>query len=218
MPRRTPIILATALVASLVGLPFVARAADALQAEEAPVAADPQVKESSTGSYIVQLDDAPVAEYGGGIAGLPSTRVVPGGKLVKTAGQVVGYVQHLARERQEILAKVPEVKKLYDYNYTYAGFSAQMSYDEAVKLAKSSGVKSVEPSEMQHQDTVDTPRFLGLSGKGGAWQQAGGIDKAGDGVIIGVLDSGYVPERASFAPIKTTTTSDAIIAKKWKGT
>jgi subtilisin family serine protease len=218
VPRRTPIIVATALVASLAALPFAARAADALQAEETPVAADPQVKESSTGSYIVQLDDAPVAEYGGDIAGLPATRVVPGGKLVKTAGQVVSYVQHLAGERQEVLAKVPGVKKLYDYSYTYAGFSAQMSYDEAVKLAKSSGVKSVEPSEMQHEDTVDTPRFLGLSGKGGAWQQAGGIDKAGDGVIIGVIDSGFVPERASFAPIKTTKQSDAIVAKKWKGT
>lgn len=60
-------------------------------------------------------------------------------------------------------------------------------------------MKSVEPSELQKQDTVDTPRFLGLSGRGGAWQQAGGVDKAGDGVIVGVIDSGFVPERASFA-------------------
>ena len=92
-----------------------------------------------------------------------------------------------------------------------------MSYDEAVKLAKSSGVKSVEPSEMQHADTVDTPRFLGLSGKGGAWQQAGGIDKAGDGVIIGVIDSGFVPERPSFAPMKTTKQSDAIDREEVEG-
>ncbi|WP_020388467.1 S8 family peptidase [Kribbella catacumbae] len=176
------------------------------------------VKESPTGSYIVQLDDSPVAEYGGDIAGLPSTLALPGGKLLTGARQVTSYVQHLARERGDLLRQVPGAKKLYDYNYTYAGFSARMSHDEAVKLAKSSGVKSVEPSELQHQDTVDTPRYLGLSGKGGAWQQAGGIDKAGDGVIIGVIDSGYVPERASFAPIKTTRQSDALVAKKWKGT
>ncbi|MGW1345536.1 S8 family serine peptidase [Kribbella sp. NPDC002412] len=216
MPRRTPIIVATALVASLAGLPLAARAADALVADEPQ--RTPLVKESSTGAYIVQLDDAPVAEYGGGIAGLPSTRVAPGGKLLKTAAPVLEYVQHLTREREEVLAKVPGAQKLYDYSYTYAGFAAQMSYDEAVKLAKSSGVKSVEPSELQRQDTVDTPRFLGLSGKGGAWQQAGGVDKAGDGVIIGVIDTGFVPERASFAPIKTTKRSDAIVAAKWKGT
>ncbi|WP_238334918.1 S8 family serine peptidase [Kribbella amoyensis] len=179
---------------------------------------EPQVKESATGAYIVQLDDSPVAEYDGDIAGLPATRIVPGGKLLRTATQVVSYVEHLARERTEVLAQVPDVKKLYDYNYTYAGFSARMSHDEAVKLAKASGVKSVEPSELQKQDTVDTPRFLGLSGRGGAWQQAGGVDKAGDGVIVGVIDSGFVPERASFAPLKTTKQSDALIAKKWKGT
>jgi subtilisin family serine protease len=214
--RRTPIIVAAALIASLAGLPFAAHAADALQTEEPQRA--PQVKESTTGSYIVQLDDAPVAEYDGSIAGLPATRVAPGGKLLKTAAPVVEYVKHLTDERQQVLQAIPGVRKLYDYSYTYAGFSAQMSYDEAVKLAKTSGVKSVEPSEVQHQDTVDTPRFLGLSGKGGAWQQAGGIDKAGDGVIIGMIDSGFVPERASFAPMKTTRQSDALIAKKWKGT
>ncbi|ADB31458.1 protease-associated PA domain protein [Kribbella flavida DSM 17836] len=180
--------------------------------------AGPPVKESSTGAYIVQLDDSPVAEYDGDIAGLPATRALPGGKLVRDATQVVSYVQHLGRERAAVLNQVPAVRKLYDYNYTYAGFSARMSHDEAVKLAKASGVKSVEPSELQHQDTVDTPRYLGLSGRGGAWQQAGGVEKAGDGVIVGVLDSGYVPERASFAPLKTTKASDALIAKKWKGT
>jgi subtilisin family serine protease len=195
-----------------------AKTAGAASAAEDKPAAEPDVKESPTGAYIVQLDDAPVTEYDGDIAGLPATRVLPGNKLLRSASQVVSYVQHLGRERSQILNAIPDAKKLYDYNYTYAGFSARMSHDEAVKLAKSSGVKSVEPSEMQHQDTVDTPRYLGLSGNGGAWQQAGGIDKAGDGVIIGMIDSGYVPERASFAPMKTTKQSDLLIAKKWKGT
>lgn len=203
-----------ALLVATVAVPIVVNAASA---DQTP-AADPAVKRSDTGAYIVQLDDSPVAEYDGDIAGLPATRVVPGGKLLKTAAPVVDYVQHLASERDQLLQKAKDVTKLYDYSYTYAGFSAQMSYDEAVKLAKSSGVKSVEPSEIQHEDTVDTPRFLGLSGKGGAWQQAGGVDKAGDGVIIGMIDSGFVPERPSFAPLKTTKQSEALVGKKWKGT
>jgi subtilisin family serine protease len=167
---------------------------------------------------MVQLDDSPVAEYDGDIAGLPATQVLPGGKLLKQAASVVSYIQHLARERSEVLNRIPDATKLYDYDYTYAGFSARMSHDEAVQLAKSSGVKSVEVSGIQHQDTVDTPRYLGLSGKGGAWQQAGGIDRAGDGVIIGMIDTGFVPERPSFAPMKTTKQSDALVARKWKGT
>ncbi|NIK61009.1 S8 family serine peptidase [Kribbella shirazensis] len=217
MTRKRPaIVVATALIAACAGVPVLVNAANASQ--PTPTTAVPEVKRSATGSYIVQLDDSPVTEYDGGIAGLAATKVVPGGKLLKTAAPVVDYVRHLAGERDRVLAKVPGVTKLYDYSYTYAGFSAEMSYDDAVKLAKSSGVKSVEPSELQHADTVDTPRFLGLSGRGGAWQQAGGIDRAGDGVIVGVIDSGYVPERPSFAPIQTTKQSDAIVAKKWKGT
>ncbi|GAA1578994.1 MULTISPECIES: S8 family serine peptidase [Kribbella] len=219
MTRKRPaMIAATALIAAAAGVPVVVNAANASQPTPTSTASDPDVKRSETGSYIVQLDDAPVAEYDGDIAGLAATKVLPGAKLLKTAAPVLDYVKHLANERTAVLADVPSVKKLYDYNYTYAGFSAEMSYDDAVKLAKSSGVKSVEPSEIEHADTVDTPRFLGLSGKGGAWQQAGGIDKAGDGVIIGMIDSGYVPERPSFAPMKTTAQSDAIVAKKWKGT
>ncbi|MDX6248817.1 MAG: hypothetical protein QOF10_2177 [Kribbellaceae bacterium] len=215
-PRRR-----TAVITTLAVLTAAATAAGfslANQATAGTAQLGPDVPESPTGAYIVQLDDSPVAEYDGDIAGLPATRVLPGGKLVREAGQVVSYVQHLARERAAVLDQVPDATKLYDYNYTYAGFSARMSHDEAVKLAKTSGVKSVEASGFQHQDTVDTPRYLGLSGKGGAWQQAGGIDKAGDGVIIGMIDTGFVPERPSFAPMKTTKQSDALVAKKWKGT
>ncbi|MFC6155943.1 S8 family serine peptidase [Kribbella jiaozuonensis] len=216
MTRKRPaIIVATALIAATAGVPLLVNAANASQ--PAATQATPELKRSETGSYIVQLDDSPVAEYDGDIAGLAATKVAPGGKLLKTAAPVINYVKHLTNERNELLS-TSKITKLYDYNYTYAGFSAQMSYDDAVKLAKQSGVKSIEPSDIVHADTVDTPRFLQMSGKGGAWQQAGGIDKAGDGVIIGMIDSGYTPERPSFAPIKTTKQSDAIIAKKWKGT
>ena len=158
MSRRTPIIVATALVASLAGLPFAANAANALPSVEPPSATP--VKESSTGSYIVQLDDAPVAEYDGSIAGLSATRVVPGGKLLKTATPVVEYVKHLVDERQKVLQAVPGVKKLYDYSYTYAGFSAQMSYDEAVKLA--STCPSLEfGSRVEVREVEDLSTFAG---------------------------------------------------------
>ncbi|MEU4393049.1 S8 family serine peptidase [Kribbella sp. NPDC023855] len=221
--RRTRLLLVASASAAALVIATGAQATAVLTSPDTSPAATSEtssvpVKESPTGAYIVQLDDSPVAEYDGDIAGLPATRALPGGKLLTGAAQVTSYVRHLARERSEILRQVPAAKKLYDYNFTYAGFSARMSHDEAVKLAKTSGVKSVEASELQHQDTVDTPRYLGLSGRGGAWQQAGGIDKAGDGVIVGVIDTGFVPERPSFAPIKTTKQSDALVAKKWKGT
>ncbi len=198
--------------AGLLSLALLAASATSLAAHGRATAAT-----QPTDIYMVELDDSPVAEYDGDIAGLPATRALPGGKLLTQAAPVIDYVEHLTRERAEILSQLPDATKLYDYNYTYAGFSARMSRDEADQLAGTSGVKSVEVSGIQHQDTVDTPRYLGLTGKGGAWQQAGGIEKAGDGVVIGMIDTGFVPERESFAPMKTTKQSDALIARKWKG-
>jgi len=176
---RLAVLAATALVIGLCGQPATAVPQVPTTAPLAPLET---VKPSPTGVYLVQLDDAPVIEYDGDIAGLPATKVLPGRRLSREASQVRSYVGHLTRERSELLGRVADAKKLYDYNYTYAGFSAQMSHDEAVALAKSSGVKSVEPSEIHQQDTVDTPRFLGLSGEGGAWLDVrrGAGDESGD--------------------------------------
>lgn len=161
--------------------------------------------------YVVQLDDAPVVEN-------KATRITPGHKLDRAATAVRAYVRHLTSERAEVLDKVPAAQKLYDLNYTVAGFAARMTAQEAKKLAATPGVKDVDASQIVHADTTDTPRFLGLSGRHGAWEQVGGVDKAGDGVIIGMIDSGYVPERPSFAHIKTTRASDKAVAAKWNGT
>src|SRR5690349_8883109 len=62
-------------------------------------------------------------------------------------------------------------------------------------------------------DTWQTPEFLGLAGKNGAWQRdAGGQENAGDGVVVGVLDSGIWPESRSFRGSKLTRTPKT----RWK--
>ena len=53
-------------------------------------------------------------------------------------------------------------------------------------------------------DTATTPKFLGLTDKGGLWSQLGGVNGAGNGgpgenVVIGVVDSGIWPESLSFS-------------------
>src|SRR5207244_8854894 len=55
-------------------------------------------------------------------------------------------------------------------------------------------------------DTWNTPRFLGLDGPNGVWAKYGGPAKAGDGVVVGDIDSGIWPESASFAGAPVTST------------
>lgn len=48
--------------------------------------------------------------------------------------------------------------------------------------------------------TTYTPTYLGLTGPGGVWAHGGGGgDNAGDGMVIGVIDTGINPTHPSFA-------------------
>ena len=97
-------------------------------------------------------------------------------------------------------------EKVYDYRYVYNGFAARLSPDQAQKLERTQGVVSVEPVVEWEPTTADTPRFLGLTGPGNLWAQLGGPNNgtnagnaggAGEGVVVGVLDTGIWPEHPS---------------------
>ncbi|WP_278257774.1 hypothetical protein [Nocardioides convexus] len=57
---------------------------------------------------------------------------------------------------------------------------------------------TVEKDSLVYADTWNTPDFLGLTGRKGVWKQVGGQTAAGDGVVVGVIDSGIWPESRSF--------------------
>lgn len=48
--------------------------------------------------------------------------------------------------------------------------------------------------------TTYTPTYLGLTGPGGVWAQGGegGEENAGDGMVIGIIDTGIDPTHPSF--------------------
>jgi subtilisin family serine protease len=82
-----------------------------------------------------------------------------------------------------------------DYTVALNGFSALLSPDEATALAARKDVVLVLPDELRHPTTDSSPAFLGLSGRGGAYAQ--GV--TGEGVVVGVIDTGIWPEHPSFA-------------------
>jgi subtilisin family serine protease len=53
-----------------------------------------------------------------------------------------------------------------------------------------------------HISTTHTPDYMHLPG--GAWATSGGVANAGEGVVIGVVDTGIYPDHPSFAddPVK----------------
>ncbi|WP_229758950.1 S8 family serine peptidase [Peterkaempfera bronchialis] len=182
---------------------------------DGPAAAGPY----TDGLYIVQLAEAPVASYGGGIRGLAATRPQPGGKVDPGSSATRSYRGHLEARRKQVLARVPGVRPVYAYDYAFNGFAARLTARQAARLAAEQGVVSLERNQLLDVDTVSTARFLGLSGSGGVWERRfGGAAHAGEGVVIGMVDSGYSPDSPLFAPLPEPRPDARAIARTWKGT
>jgi subtilisin family serine protease len=155
-------------------------------------------KFSTDGIYIVQMVDQPVVAYTGGVKGLTATAPKQGQKIDPNSAAVTAYAGYLNGKHAAALLAAGG-KKLYDYDYSYNGFAAKLTAAQANKIASLKDVMAVSPDELRTMDTSSTPAFLGLSAPGGLWDQLGGVGKAGEGIIIGDIDSGIWPESLSFA-------------------
>ncbi|HEV7655510.1 MAG TPA: S8 family peptidase [Mycobacteriales bacterium] len=156
-----------------------------------------------TANYLVQLTDAPAATYTGGVAGYAGTRPTAGSKIDAAAPTVARYRGYLAQRQDGVLRGAASARAFHRYSVTFNGFAASMSTVDAAKLARTPGVKAVIKDEKRTLDTTRTPEFLGLTKKGGIWDQLGGPQRdAGAGVVVADLDSGLWPENPSVAPLR----------------
>lgn len=87
--------------------------------------------------------------------------------------------------------------KLYSYHYLINGFSVLVTPQQAEKLSRRREVANVVSDFSVRTATTHTPQFLGLPE--GAWVQEGGYETAGEGVVIGFIDTGIDPTHPSFA-------------------
>ncbi len=195
---RTPLRMAAA--ATLATL-FIASTATAGYADTEEVT-HPTPVEGTPGHYIVVMKSDPLASYTGDVDGLQATKPAEGEQLEAQSPDAQRYVEHLETE-QKTLAQEVGVTPDVTYQVVLNGFSAQLSGDQVDKLRASKDVYGVYPDFVRHPDAQTSTDFLGLGddrkGRGGVWQQTGGVEKAGEGVVVGVIDTGIAPEHPSFA-------------------
>ncbi len=182
--------------ASMLGVAFVCVAASL---SAAPVleegASAPKQRVSS--NYLVRMSESPVVGYRGGIAGYKATAPKRGDKIDPNHPEVTRYAAYLDSRHDAALASVGGGRKLYDYRFAVNGFAAALTADQAARLAKTPGVASVEQDVADTIDTLSTRNFLGLTAPGGLWDQLGGPAGAGEGIVVGVIDTGIWPEHPS---------------------
>ncbi|HYH48809.1 MAG TPA: S8 family serine peptidase [Acidimicrobiia bacterium] len=150
-------------------------------------------------TYIVELATSPLSVSDGSIRALE-------------AGRIRRYEALVDRSERRALvsARARRAPVLHRYRSSFAGFAARLTADQAARLASAAGVAAVtpetvyrplaEPATPASADALlghETPGFLGLPA--GIWARSGGPAHAGEGVTIGVIDSGIHPEHPSFA-------------------
>ena len=157
-------------------------------------------EESPNGIYIVQMVDKPVVAYEGDIKGYPATKPAPGQKINPQDGKVVKYADFLKTKHDAVLGQInASGNKVYSFVYAFNGFAAELNAAQAAKLSARPDVVFIESDQLLQLDTSRTPDFLGLTASGGLWEQLGGVENAGEGVIVGIIDSGVWPENPSFS-------------------
>uniref|UniRef100_A0A6N2L201 Inhibitor I9 domain-containing protein n=1 Tax=Salix viminalis TaxID=40686 RepID=A0A6N2L201_SALVM len=159
----------------------------------------------TTAVYIVTLKQAPASHYYGELRkntnvfkhGVPRNRNHNPRNDSRSNQSSSSYI---ARVHDSLLRRVlrgGKYLKLYSYHYLINGFAVLVTPEQANKLSRRKEVANVALDFSVRTATTHTPQFLGLPQ--GAWPKAGGYETAGEGIVIGFIDTGIDPSHPSFS-------------------
>jgi subtilisin family serine protease len=155
--------------------------------------------EFTPGRYIVTMVDQAAATYDGGVRGFDAT-TPPDGEQLNPRRQVVQDYSEYLEEKQVDAAASVGAEISYSYTLATNGFAADLTAAQAVKLSANKLVASIVPDELKKITAAQrSTEFLGLEGADGLWASIGGAETAGEGIVVGVLDTGFAPENPAFS-------------------
>lgn len=156
-------------------------------------------------TYMVILNDVPLASYRGGIEGLAATNLAASGSSKVNANSAASeaYLAYLDGRRAAAIADANaaigrSLNILFEYKASISGYAAEMTPAEAAVIAKLGNVKFVERERMFEVQTDAGPAWIGATT---IWDgtATGGVGTEGEGVLVGVIDTGIDPWNPSFA-------------------
>jgi subtilisin family serine protease len=196
---------------------LVAAIATALTGAGAAWAADPVLANASTTqlsaapmnaslSYIIRFAEPGLLHYAGGTQGIPATAIASTRerKLNARSTAAQAYEAYLGERRSEHVARIAQAlgRQLvitHHYAITMNGIAVTLTPDEASRVARLPDVASVRASRNFVLDTYRGPEFIGASAIWDGSAVPGGIASRGEGVVVGLVDSGINSTHPSFA-------------------
>ena len=176
-------------------------------------ATSPTGDATAIGRYVVELQDPPLAAYDG-------TELLDAGprgplRMAATAPEITGekrlnvrspasmaYLAYLEERHAEftdelrtVLGRSVEIP--HRYRVATNGFALHLTPDEADLVRGMRGVKAVERDRVYRLQTYAGPQWLGADR---IWDGLAGFpDARGEGVVVGVIDSGINWDHPSFS-------------------
>ena len=147
-------------------------------------------------NVLIKMDADALASYTGGVNGMNATSPSQTGKTLNDNATAVnayrGYLTRMATGiRRSITRAVPGAQLGRIFTVAYGGFAARIPANRAKDVAALPGVSAVQLDALNQPAANDSPNFVGANA---VWPSLGGESKAGQGVKVGILDTGIWPE------------------------
>ncbi|WP_065204410.1 S8 family serine peptidase [Shewanella woodyi] len=162
---------------------------------------------SGTHRYFVRLIENPVALYQGGVDGYEATSsdVVKGKgrKLDVNSKSVKSYRSFLNSRQDSVIAKATsllgELNIKQRTTLAYNGMVVEMTQAQAAKLAKVAGIANIQREVLRKTMTDSGPALIKAPA---VWSgEATGTASKGEGMIVGIIDTGINTDHPSFADV-----------------
>lgn len=164
-------------------------------------------------TYIIQLKEPPITTYQGGTKNLAATTLKQNNKPNSTNTKLIldikskaseAYADYLQQQQLNTLTKASiaikrQLSATHSYHTVFNGFSLKLTPTEAANLRALPNIKSVT---LERKFTPQTDRGPLLINAPSAWDgSASGVLAKGEGMLIGIIDTGIRSNHPSFAEI-----------------
>ncbi|NNF63954.1 MAG: tandem-95 repeat protein [Acidimicrobiia bacterium] len=179
-------------------------------------AAGPGVVVNETGDpgediYIVLHQAPPLALYAGEVPGLAATspEVTGAARLDANSAASLAYRSYLATQHDVLVAAIEssigrEVEVRFHYDAVLNGIAVTLTPDEAQIVSSLQGVDRVERDSVRYLQTDNGPVWIGADAIWGEEPVTGAEaceGTCGEGVVVGVIDTGVNYDHPSFAAV-----------------